>query len=257
MINEKLAESFYQDMSVYLKTIPMARLVSSYEEALRIHSEHKDPVNNRFNRFSLAYYCIGNYQTHFNFSLYINAEAQKIYAFFDEIEHDSMNLADTPAPQSHTAISIQGFREDIESYLEHAFSNAIIGYYRHSRFDTSKVIDGSDDGLYSLVSFGDVAGFEFFSSRTMFSRLRFIYYPDVSLLQDSASLKGLGHSDFINNIAVLDISQDATGKYVYITDGTYLWCVEACTFASSFSNYVNQFRASGVSRDLRFILLEG
>ena len=259
MIIPSLKELFYEKMSNSFNLAPLARIVSSYKDARRIHSWHDEKINNRFNRFSLAYCTVANRQTHFNFSLYIDIVNKKIYAFFDEIESESMILKDKHIPQCVGQFNICGFYEEAYEFLSGDFSNAIESYYADSKFDLKKAASAPDDGIYSLCKFGDASGFARFSRQTKFRGLNLAFCPDVSLDIDRTQAMPdvfFEYGALICNTVTLYVSSDISGEYVYVTDGTYIWSVKDEDFNGFVSSFYEPLNKNDGSTHRQFILLE-
>lgn len=259
MIIPSLNELFYEKMSTWFNLAPVARIVSSYKDARRIHSWHDEKINNRFNRFSLAYYTVANRQTHFNFSLYIDIFNKKIYAFFDEIEAENMILKDKQIPQCIGQFNINSFYSEVYEFLSGDFSKTIENYYADSSFDLTKATLTPDDGLYSLCRFGDASGFACYNRQTHFRKLNLAFYPEMPSDGDRAQTAPYVFSEYgalTCNTVSLHISSDISGRYVYVTDGTYLWSVKAEDFECFVCSFYESLKENDGSIQQQFLLLE-
>lgn len=258
MIVTGLDELFFEQMSNSFNLAPVARIVTSYKDARRIHGWHEDKINNRFNRFSLAYYTVANRHTHFNFSLYVDIVNKKIYAFFDEIEADRMVLDDKELPQCSGEFSIAGFYNEIVKFLSDDFTKAIENYYAGTKFGFDKIIQ-PDQGLYSLCRFGDVSGFSHFGKQTGFRKLNLAFYPSIEAGRENTKLLQNGYPDYgmlTCNTISLNVAYDISGQYVFITDGTYIWSVKADDFNLFIARYSTAVKEQKCIEKHHFILLE-
>lgn len=256
MIIDGLDKLFYEKMCDSFHLAPIARIVSSAKEARRVHSWHDDKINNRFNRFSLAYYTVANRHTHMNFSLYVDIANKKIYVFFDEIETERMILPEKQLPQCYCELSISDFYEDVTKFLANDFSTAIKEYYSGSKFGFDR-FESSDQGLYSLCKFGDASGLAYFGSQTGFRKLNFAFYPELDPEENNNRSGNLTeYGKLTCNTISLSVSHDLTGKYTYVTDGLYLWSIGTETFDRFMTGYRSAIKEGTCLDRYGLLLLE-
>lgn len=258
MIIPELDELFFEQMSNYLNFAPVARIVNSYEEARRVHSLHADAINNRFNRFSLAYYTVANRHTHFNFSLYVDIKHQKIYVFFDEIETERMVIADRLPPECSGEFSISAFYDEMLRFLSTDFTDAVKNYYEGTPYGFENITH-EDQGMYSLCKFGDVSGFAYFKAQTGFHKLNLAFFPDLTISREYTKPLPDVYADYgmlTCNTVSLKIAYDCTGEYVYMTNGIYLWSVRVRDFNRFIEAYYDSVKEASGLEGYRLILLE-
>lgn len=249
--------ALFIDLEMNFMVVCAAQTARSLDEAKAMYeSLDKDEIAMRYNRFALCCFRADRLHTSFDFCIYYNPEKQELYVFFDDITNDEMSLDNRMFPELCATIRLKDYDDEMNDFLDNEFYPAMKGYYAGTKFDIdSLMIHNRRCEWFALYHDGDAGGFNYIKNRHRLKALTLLFNPDsasreyiyddeytdldkISELPEHERTARKADIDYRTQNCILKLLmiEEASGNYVYLYDGRYIWCVRSEIFNEHLEN---------------------